>query len=258
MELAFDPVEQLRTDGGALIDITRRFDASTPVSSCPGWTLGDLARHQAGVWTMFSRIVADRVTEPTDVQAVRESLAELGRDDQHVADTRARAHRDVLGAVEGEAPETVVWNWTADNGDVAWVRRRMAHETAVHRWDASDAVGEPSGLSTAVAADGIDEFLEFFLGRGRAEGAAEVDGTVHIHCTDTDETHTANGEWYVSAVAVGGVEFTREHRKGDAAVRGTAADVLLWLWRRITGEHSSVGIVGDESVAARFRAFPRL
>lgn len=258
MELAFDPVELLQTDGDALIDVVRCFDGSTPVRACPGWTLADLARHQAGVWTMFSRIVAERVTDPADVQAIRASLAELGRADEHVAETLARAHRDVVDALTGEAPDTAVWNWTDGNGDVAWVRRRMAHETAIHRWDASDAVGEPSELTTAVAADGIDEFLEFFLGRRQADGAADVDGTVHIHCTDTDESHTAGGEWFVANVAVGAVEFTREHRKGDAAIRGAAPDVLLWLWRRHVGDDSTVDIVGDESVAARFRAFPGL
>ena len=31
----------------------------------------------------------------------------------------------------------------------------------------------------------------------------------------------------------GGYDVTREHAKGDAAMRGAAADLLLVLWRRL-------------------------
>ena len=65
----------------------------------------------------------------------------------------------------------------------------------------------------------------------------------------------ANGEWLVTRLDESGIDFTREHAKGDAAVRGSANNLLLWLWRRAAGP---VDIVGDTAVAARFRAFPHL
>ncbi len=55
-----------------------------------------------------------------------------------------------------------MWTWTGANQNVEWVRRRMAQETAVHRWDAAHAVGQPDDLDALVASDGIDEFLTYF------------------------------------------------------------------------------------------------
>jgi uncharacterized protein (TIGR03083 family) len=139
----------------------------------------------------------------------------------------------------------------------------MTQETAVHRWDASHAVGIPYEIPAAVAADGIDEFLSFFAAGRPSAGAAPVGGTVHLHCTDldkdvaegADDRSAAVGEWMVTRLDESGIEFTREHAKGDAAVRGRSNDLLLWLWRRPAGP---VEILGDADVAARFRAFPAL
>ena len=135
----------------------------------------------------------------------------------------------------------------------------MTQETAVHRWDAANAVGIPYEIPVAVAADGIDEFLMWFAARRIADGAAPVGGSVHLHCTDTDTGSDArppvNGEWLVSRLDESGIEFSREHAKGAAAVRGRANDLLLWLWRR---DASGIEILGDTAVAERFRAFPKL
>ena len=50
--------------------------------------------------------------------------------------------------------------------------------------------------------------------------------------------------------------LVREHAKGDCALRGTASDLLLVLWRRLPVER--IDVVGDAEVAARFLAYPRL
>jgi hypothetical protein len=54
----------------------------------------------------------------------------------------------------------------------------------------------------------------------------------------------------------GGTEVTREHAKGDCALRGAAHDLLLVLWRRLP--LSAIEVVGDAAVAARFVADPSL
>jgi hypothetical protein len=81
----------------------------------------------------------------------------------------------------------------------------------------------------------------------------KVGGTVHLHCTDSELPDGA-GEWFVSAMKEPKATFTREHRKGDAAIRGQAQDILMWLWRR----GSDVEVVGDKVVARRFQAFTDL
>ena len=115
-------------------------------------------------------------------------------------------------------------------------------------------VGEPHDIPTAVAADGIDEFLMWHAASERREGEKKVGGTVHLHCTDADLADGA-GEWFVSAMKEPAATFTREHRKGDAAIRGRAHDILMWLWRRDAGP---VDVIGDHDVARRFRAFTDL
>ena len=46
------------------------------------------------------------------------------------------------------------------------------------------------------------------------------------------------------------VELLREHGKGDAAVRGPASDVLLFLWKRVPA--SAVEVLGDGAVVERW------
>jgi ribosomal protein S11 len=91
------------------------------------------------------------------------------------------------------------------------------------------------------ASASIDAFLHDVL--NTAQGA--VGGSVHIHCTDVA------GEWTVLESA-GGFVVTREHAKGDCAIRGAANDIALVLSRR--APLSSVDVVGDGAVAARFVA----
>ncbi len=129
----------------------------------------------------------------------------------------------------------------------------MAQETAVHRWDAERTVGDVYEIPIAVAADGIDEYLQWFAPRGRA---SSIGGTAHIHCTDTDrhvatgsdDIDAVNGEWMIHRLDENGIEFEQAHAKGDVAIRGRARDVLLWLWGRDGGP---VELIGDEDVAHR-------
>ena len=71
----------------------------------------------------------------------------------------------------------------------------------------------------------------------------------------TSTAPTRAGEWFVSKLDADGIDFTREHAKGDAAIRGRASDLLLWLWRR---DARPVDIVGDAALAARFQQLSRL
>jgi uncharacterized protein (TIGR03083 family) len=129
----------------------------------------------------------------------------------------------------------------------------MAQETTVHRWDAERTVGDVYEIPIAVAADGIDEFLQWFAPKNRS---TSIGGTAHIHCTDTDhalstgsdDVRAINGEWMIHRLDADGIEFEHAHAKGDVAIRGRARDILLWLWGR---EGGPVEFLGDETVAQR-------
>ena len=205
---------------------------TAPVTHCPGWTQADLVYHLGEVHRFWTFIVDRRATSPDDYQ-------EPARPDDEdllawYRDGLTRVH-EVLAAAD---PATPVWTWSRQN-DVAFVQRRMAQETAVHRWDAQLAAGGPSPIDPDLAIDGIDEFLDHFVDPP-GDGAT---GSVHLHAGD------APGEWWV-APGKEGWTIEREHRKGDAAIRGSASDLLLALWRRV--DRPALDVVGDEAVADRF------
>jgi hypothetical protein len=120
----------------------------------------------------------------------------------------------------------------------------MAHETAVHAWDAQCATGSTSEIDAALASDGIDEFVHVMVMGNMREEEGPLSGSVHIHCTDVD------GEWLIMPTDTSDVVVTREHAKGDCAIRGSASSLLLGLWRRIP--MSSLEVIGSSDVAAQF------
>ena len=103
---------------------------------------------------------------------------------------------ELVATLAGADPDAECWTWTADHHVRFW-SRRMAHETAVHRWDGQGASGSPEPFDGALAVDGIDEHLEnlpFILGAEQTIGAGE---SLHLHCTDRD------GEWLLRLGADG-------------------------------------------------------
>jgi len=258
--LPYDPHAHLRTDAVRFLEMVTDHGVEHPVPSCPGWSLGDLAWHLGGVWNFWGRIVSEQITTLDGIKAIGQPNRPS---DELLVDWVTAAHTALYSALARASDDTEVWTWTGSNQPEIWVERRMTQETAVHRWDAANAVGLPYEIPTAVAADGIDEFLMWFASGRVSERAVPIDGTVHLHCTDTgadvdegsDDRSLVGGEWLVQHLDESGIEFTREHAKGDAAVRGTANDLLLWLWGREAGP---VEILGDTAVAERFRAFPAL
>jgi uncharacterized protein (TIGR03083 family) len=141
-------------------------------------------------------------------------------------------------------PETPVWTFSSTNRTAAFWQRRRSQETGIHRYDAELAAGTPSPLDAALAVDGIDEFLTVFLPRLADNFGDLGDATVHLHCTDVE------GEWLVTNHG-GEVSVTREHAKGDVAARGSASDLVLFLWGRAPTD--SLEVFGDADLLARFR-----
>jgi len=211
-----------------------RAGTAAPVPTCPGWSVGDLLYHLYEVQYLWNRVTSERrdtfegmkmPTRPAD-----EALVGLVRGE----------HIGYAAMLRSFPADTPISTWTGPQ-QLAWLVRRMAQEIAVHRVDAELASGAAAPIDAALASDGIDEFLEFFL--DSHHGA--VGGSVHIHCTDVA------GEWTIRESA-DGFAVTREHAKGDCAIRGAAHDILLALWRR--APLTNCDVVGDADVAARFVA----
>lgn len=236
-----DHLEALARDSAGFRAAAVRAGLQAPVEFCPGWTVADLVWHLAEVHLFWGFIVTTRAKDP-DAYVEPERVADhelLATFDENVA-----ALTDTLSTTPAD---TVVWTWTTDH-TVGFVRRRMAHETAVHRWDAERAAGGEHEIEAPLASDGIDEFLQHVYGNRWAE-QEPVGGSVHIHCGDVP------GEWTVRPSG-DGFEVTREHAKGDCALRGAASDLLLTLWRRVGLD--AIDVVGDAAVAQRFVGATRL
>ena len=139
-ELPYDPHRHLRTDGGEFLRIVTDHGFEHPVPSCPGWNLGDLAWHLGGVWNRWARIVAEGITTLEGVQAMDSPTRPA---DDLLLDWVSTAHTALYSALARASDDTEVWTWTGSNQPEIWVERRMAQETAVHRWDAANAVGIP-------------------------------------------------------------------------------------------------------------------
>jgi uncharacterized protein (TIGR03083 family) len=235
-------LDQLARNSDRLADAAAAAGVDAPVPTCPGWTVADLLEHviRGDLWARTiveqgKRGITDRVLPeaPAD-QPEGEALVPYFR-------TGAKALVDALASIDSSTP---VWTFGAHDRTAAFWQRRRAQETAVHRVDAESAAGETTPVDAELAVDGVDEFLVVFLPRLADRFGDVGDGTLHFHCIDAD------GEWLV-AMRDGQPTITREHAKGDVAARGTASDLVLFLWGRVPID--SLEVFGDADLLARFR-----
>ena len=236
--------EALRADGEAIAAAGRQ-DIDVAVPSCPGWTMHKLLAHVGRVYRSVGRHVAERATEmipADDIPRPPEGNA--------IVEWFEEGHRFVQDALAGADPDDAVWTW-AGQSTMAFYFRRMAHETAVHRWDAEAAFGEPGPIDSDLSADGVSELFEVVLPFAVANWNMTLpNASLHLHRTDGD------GEWML--VDDGGcIKMSHEHSKGDAAVRASGTDLLLLSWERIGLDSPGVEAFGDADSARAWFALSR-
>jgi uncharacterized protein (TIGR03083 family) len=243
-----DYLDRNVADATALANAASAVGPDTAVPATPGWTIAKLVKHTGTLhrWAQAAT-TSTEFPNPADL--------DLGLPDsreEYPVWLRAGAleFREALAARDPEAP---CWSWGGDQHVRFW-SRRMAHETAVHRWDAEGATGARAApIDPEFAVDGIDERLEHLVpsmihsvaGTGPLHGQGE---SVHLHCTDVP------GEWLLR-FDVDGFTFSREHAKGDVAVRGPAAELLLFLVGR--RELGGLEVFGDTGVLEAHDAIRR-
>jgi len=237
-------LDHLRREGESMRAAASGVPLDTPVTSCPGWDVAELLRHTGGVHRWATAIVRSRSTTPV---SRRDLPAAPGGDG--LIEWFAEGLAQLLEVLSLAGPEATAWNWVGAPQTSAFWFRRQTHETAVHRWDTEAAGSGGNPLSAPLAVDGIDELLDLLVPRAWPKGEDPLGGSLHVHATD------AEGEWTVAAGA-DGRHLTRGHGKGDAAVRGTASDLLLFLWGRPVTER--VEVFGQSAIPARWREAVRL
>ena len=231
-------VDAIRSDGAALAVAAASAGVDAPVPSCPLWTISDLLGHIGRIHRWVAAILVDRATN----RGAHWSESEPPPPNERVAWFSAGVPM-LADALAEAGPDVELWSWTPDATSGFWARRQ-ANETAVHRFDAQLAAGEPRPIAHALAVDGIDELFDlvpYWPWADRVRGAGE---TLHFHCSD------GHGEW-LARLDAGGLVVSREHAKGDVAARGTASDLLLFLYGRVGCD--SLDVFGDASLLARWR-----
>jgi uncharacterized protein (TIGR03083 family) len=234
-------LEMIELEGELMLSTAARalpYAAQAEVPGCPDLTLEETLRHVgsahrvARLWVRDGRRPQQWQRSPSDddlVGFVRtgldELLTELARHDP--------------------AEPCDTW-WPADRTHGFW-RRRMAHETTVHRVDVQAAAGGPvHAVDPELALDGIDEVLFLWFGHrlGELKMSSPQRGAVALAAADR--------RWL--AIFEPGRSIARrideaDVRSADARVSGEPIEVYLWSWGRLPDQ--SVRISGDQEAVAQ-------
>ncbi len=242
--MSIDFLSTIQSDSDRLVAaLAAAPDAAIPW--CGDWTVKDCARHVGGFHHVIAQVIEGR---PTANFGLFKQLHPPKADDPALGTWLSEGTSHALEQMRAADWSEPAWTFRPDHPTVAFWPRRVAHETAVHRWDVETAAGTAvAPMERELAADGVDEYLDVFLAMLRPGGPAPGAGeTAHLHCTDTE------GEWFVVFPAPGERILTREHAKGDVAFRGPAQGLLLFLWNRLPAAAAGVEVIGDTALAARW------
>jgi uncharacterized protein (TIGR03083 family) len=233
-----DPCALIAADSAALADAAVG-NVSAPAEHCPGWTVADLVRHVWDVHSFWGQLVERRLDDPDGYQAPTEPS-----DDEVIDAFRAGAQR-LVQILDTADPTTPVWTW-ASQKDAGFVIRHQVQEAAVHRWDAEHAAGRDFAIDRDGAADSIEEFLTFSLSK-RAKDAEPLDVPVTLTATD------AAFSWTLTPGDDHRLAWTRDGETAATEVRGTASDILLFLYRRRS--LAELDVVGDSMRASQIAGY---
>jgi uncharacterized protein (TIGR03083 family) len=228
----------------------RDADTTLRVPSCAGWTLGALARHLGGGQRWAADIVATRAAQPPPDDSFRDVVRDVEQSPAELDDWLAEGAGHLAATLLAAGPDATVWTPLPD-GSPAFFARRFAHETAIHRADATLAAGVPFALAEDVALDALDEWMELgslpqmfdfhphrreLLGPGR---------TLHFHATDSAPEAAAG--WAVDLTG-DTLAWRNGHEKAAVAVRGRLTELLLLIYGRGSVASAGVDVIGDRAL----------
>lgn len=258
-------IETIERNGSIIAELMRAHSEPPilPIPSCPGWNLIDLLLHLGGNQRLLTCRLLNRDNGPVPADLKDRSFLNLEPQWLEWAN-RQKAPADIaipagliewyetglseltnaLNEVDGEAQ---VWN----SGGTAKIPANFyqsvaAVESTLHRWDVQNALPEqnPGPIEPEVAFNGINFLFSFLPAiRKNFQGPAGTGESFHFHRTDGE------GEWLLTFNG-NELDIKPLHAKGDVAIRGTASDLLLFLWRRISADRLEV--FGDTALVKRY------
>jgi uncharacterized protein (TIGR03083 family) len=236
-----DHVAALARESADLVAALRAAPQGGPVPSCPDWDVRGLAEHVGQTTGFWTDIVCDGCGVPKTGGVAPPT------DDAELADWAQARLDDLTGRLRSLPADAPCWSWLEDQQNVAFVARRWANETAIHRIDAQLAAGDARPIDGELAVDGIEEVLMMAAALRERRGfePIELDGPVSLHLHAHDRADQGDGEWVVT-LRPDGFDVERSHAKADLGLQGAAGDLELLLYHRpAVGE---VAMFGDRSV----------
>lgn len=210
--------EAAATSAAAALGLT------APIRRYPGWTVLDLITHTGGV----HRWVTTLVGEGSQERIPRHSFAHEIPPDEAIGWFEAGVH-ELVSTLERVDPEQPVWTLSDDRRAAFW-HRRMAHETALHRWDAQSAHDAAAAVDPDLGVSALEESLDTYVTR-RLDGQ-DVSGAgerVLLRCTNRPVSWRITLE--PSAVRVTTQAAVEE--AADAEISGSASDLWLFVMGRL-------------------------
>ena len=227
---------------GQLVAAALPESAQMPVPACDGMALAELVRHVGSV----HRLVADWVRDGRRPTAWAQA-PEAGED---LAIWSRRGSSEMLETLSSRSPEQPCATWSATDQTVGFWIRRMAQETAVHRVDVAQTYGERWTVEPELAADGVAEALELWLGTRlgtQVGGSGRATRLMTIVGADGPVV-----DWTIRPLKTI-VEFRTGPADADATVTGAPAAIWAWTWGRSDLDHR-VDTAGDPQAADELRA----
>ncbi|RZS38967.1 uncharacterized protein (TIGR03083 family) [Herbihabitans rhizosphaerae] len=223
-------------------------DARVP--NCPGLTLGEAVRHLGGAYR-----TAKAWIESGDSPATWQAHPAPG---QSLVEFFLAGQRELVEVLVAHDAEEACATWWTSHQNYGFWRRRMAHETTIHRYDVQGALGSREDIDEIpddVAIDGVDEALTLWF-----EHRLSVLGMVG---TTEKSVAVRVGEhiWRAKA-GPSGTSATRVAPEDvadvDAEITGTAEQVYLWLWGRMPTYVLPIDRGRDPDAVAQLWALMRL
>ena len=253
MSPSLDHLAHLRDESARFLGTLRAADLSRPVPPCPDWSAADLLWHLGAVQWFWGSVVRGRLQSVDDLDRPDRPDSDHGLV-QFFEEQSAR----LLLALTDADPGEEVYMWAQDK-TVGYIRRRQAHEALIHRLDAELAVGTPTPLDPALAADGLHEALDVMYGGCPPWAAFSAEGThLHVGAEDTGLAvplvlgrFTGTDPESREAVDEPGLSVRAADPRVPAAavVRGRAEDLDAWAWHR--RDDARLTVEGDRSAYER-------
>lgn len=225
-------------------------DLTTAVPTCPGWNVGQLARHVGGGQRWAAAAVQRRVQEPLpeDEFAFRKLSVYVDEDPADLDFWLGVGAAKLGGALAAAGEGLPLWTPVPTTATSDFYARRFTNEAVIHRADATLALGKDYGVDAAVAADAIDEWLELgslpvmfeyhphtreLLGPGR---------TLHFHATDASAEQQA--DWFIDLTGEV-ITWRRAAEPAAVTINGPLTELLLVIYRRRPLAEANVEVLGD-------------